>query len=58
MSDEKPDRRPAIATFVVALAAATATGFMTGRIGPFSVHQPIEFNHRKHVVDNQIGCSP
>ncbi len=57
MADEKPDRRLAIATFVVALAVATATGFITGRIGPLSVRQPVEFNHRKHVIDNQIGCS-
>jgi hypothetical protein len=57
MSDKAPDRRLAIVTFVVALAAATAVGFMTGKLGPLGVKQPIAFNHKKHVVENQIACS-
>lgn len=52
-----PDRRLAIATFVVALFAAVAVGFATGRFQSAAQSQPIAFNHRKHVVDNEIGCS-
>jgi Cytochrome c7 and related cytochrome c/Class III cytochrome C family len=52
-----PDRRLAIATFVVSLCAAGAIGFVTGQFRSPSVDQPIAFNHKKHVVDNQLGCS-
>lgn len=52
-----PDRRLAIATFVVALFAAVAVGFATGRFHTTAQGQPIAFNHRKHVVENEIGCS-
>ncbi|HEX7419621.1 MAG TPA: cytochrome c3 family protein [Thermoanaerobaculia bacterium] len=55
--DGAPDRRLAIATFVVAFCGAVAIGFVTERAGSGPVGQPIAFNHRKHVVENQIGCS-
>lgn len=58
-NDERraPDRRPAIAIFAVALFTAAAVGFTTGRFHSTSQGQPIAFNHRKHVVENEIGCS-
>jgi menaquinone reductase, multiheme cytochrome c subunit len=45
--------------------AAAASGFLLfliGSAGPFAlrrppVHQPISFNHRKHVKDNDLACS-
>jgi hypothetical protein len=52
-----PDRRPAIATFIAALLLATAVGFTTGRFRNDPLAQPIEFNHRKHAVENEIDCS-
>lgn len=52
-----PDRRLAIAVFVVCFTGAAAIGFMTGQFRTPSVGQPIAFNHRKHVVDNQLACS-
>ena len=52
-----PDRRLAIATFAVSFIAAAAIGFMTGGFRPPSTDQPIAFNHRKHVVENQLDCS-
>ena len=52
-----PDRRLAIATFVVTFLGAAAIAFATGGLRPRSVDQPIAFNHRKHVIDNQLGCS-
>ena len=55
--DRPPDRRLAIATFVVTFIAAAATGFVTGGFRPPSVDQPIAFNHQRHVVENEIGCS-
>lgn len=55
--DRKPDRRLAIATFVVSFCAAGAIAFVTGQFRSPSSDQPIQFNHRKHVVDNQLGCS-
>lgn len=54
--DGVPDRRLAIATFVVSLFAAAAIGFATGQFRSPSVDQPIVFNHRKHVIDNQLAC--
>jgi hypothetical protein len=59
-SDDKrraPDRRPAIATFVGAFCIAAAVGFTTDRFRIEQHGQPIEFNHRKHVVENEIDCS-
>jgi hypothetical protein len=55
--EHSPDRRLAIATFVVTLFASAAIGFATGGFHAPSVDQPIAFNHRKHVVDNQLDCS-
>jgi hypothetical protein len=55
--DSAPDRRLAIAVFAVCFCAAGAIGFVTGEFRPQSVDQPIAFNHKKHVVDNQLGCS-
>jgi hypothetical protein len=52
-----PDRRLAIAVFAVSFCAAAAIGFVTGQFRSPSVDQPIAFNHRKHVIDNQLGCS-
>ncbi len=52
-----PDRRLAIAAFAVCFCAAAAIGFVTGEFRSPSVGQPIAFNHKKHVADNQIGCS-
>jgi class III cytochrome C family protein/cytochrome c7-like protein len=55
--DGAPDRRLAIAAFVICFVAAAAVGFVTGEFRSPSTDQPIAFNHKKHVVDNQIGCS-
>ncbi len=55
--DGAPDRRLAIAAFAVMFCAAAAIGFVTGGLRSPSVDQPIAFNHRKHVVENQLGCS-
>ena len=55
--DPVPDRRLAIAVFVVCFVAAAAIGFVTGEFRTPAVDQPIAYNHRKHVVDNQLGCS-
>lgn len=55
--NDPPDRRLAIAAFVVTFCAAAAIGFMAGQFRSPSVDQPIAFNHRKHVVDNKIECS-
>ncbi len=52
-----PDRRLAIAVFVVCFFAAAAIGFVTGEFRTPRVGQPIAFNHRKHVVENQLDCS-
>jgi len=52
-----PDRRLAIIAFVVCFVAAGAVGFVTGQFRSPSLDQPIAFNHKKHVVDNQLGCS-
>lgn len=61
MAPSEPERntvrRLAAATFVVSLCAAGVVGFVTGQFGSPSVGQPIAFNHRKHVIDNQLGCS-
>ncbi|MHB0968934.1 MAG: cytochrome c3 family protein [Thermoanaerobaculia bacterium] len=52
-----PDRRMAIAAFIAAFCIAAAVGFTTGRFRTPPQGQPIAFNHRKHVVENEIGCS-
>lgn len=52
-----PDRRLAIAVFVLSFIAAAAVGVVTGQFRSPSVEQPIRFNHKRHVVDNQLGCS-
>ncbi len=55
--DGIPDRRPAIVVFAVSFFAAAAIGFATGQFRSPAIDQPIAFNHRKHVVDNQLACN-
>ena len=54
---ETPYRRLAIAVFAICFVAAAGVGFVTGQFRPQNVGQPIAFNHKKHVVDNQIDCA-
>jgi hypothetical protein len=48
--------RPALLGFAGAAALAAAGGFLTGGGDDSAVRNSIAFNHRKHVVDNEIGC--
>lgn len=47
--------RPALLGFVGVAALAVAGGFLAGG-GASGGRNSIEFNHRKHVVENEIGC--
>jgi hypothetical protein len=47
--------RPALLGFVGVAALAAAGGFLTGG-RPGGGRNSIEFNHRKHVVENEISC--
>lgn len=51
------NRRVALVTFLASLLATGAIGFVTSRSQSSLTLQPIEFNHRKHVAENQIDCS-
>ena len=59
-SDERGsglELRLAALAFVVVFCGAAAASLVTMRFARSPVEQPIAFNHRKHVVDNQLDCS-
>ena len=49
--------RSSIVGFVLFAALGGASGFLISGADSSPVEQPIAFNHRKHVVDNEIDCS-
>lgn len=57
------ERRPGLVlrfaalAFVVVFCGAAAAGLVTMRFRRSPVEQPMAFNHRKHVVDNELACS-
>jgi len=52
-----PQRASVVTVFVVMLVVSAAGTFLYARYDVPAAIQPIAFNHRKHVTDNQIECS-
>lgn len=60
MTDQNGMRRwwmPAAIAFVSTLLVSSGASFVFARFGREPVTQPLEFNHRKHVEENEIDCS-